>query len=152
MEVDGDEHRWSSNIGALHAQSSSIVQISLVLSDAAASLELPPVFKMAQELTFTMLVHTLRSTRDSPNSYVTILLTFLQLVLRHPEGLATLEHAMPGQTSLHSLAKDRECHPITPRVRSSVRAASYWRTGPCMGWCGLDDFLSADSGTAVRVS
>jgi len=91
MEVDGDEHRQSSDIGALHAQSPSIVQISLVLSDTVASLELPPAFKMAQELTFTMLVHTLWSTRDGPNSYVTILLTFLQPVLWHPEGLATLE-------------------------------------------------------------
>ena len=42
-----------------------------------------------------LLAHALRSTRDGPNSYVTILLTFLQMVLRHPEGLATLEHAMP---------------------------------------------------------
>jgi len=152
MEVDSDERRQSSDIGVLHAQSPSIVQISLVLSDAAASLELPPAFKIAQELTFTMLAHALQSTHDGPSSYVTILLTFLQLVLRHPEGLATLERAMPGQTSLHSLAKDHEYRPITPRARSSVRAASYWRTGRCVGWCGLDDFLSMDSGMAVRVS
>jgi len=112
MEVNSDERRRSSDIGALYAQSPSIVQIFLVLSDSAASLELPPTFKMAQELTFTMLAHALQSTCDSPNSYVTILLTFLQPVLRHPEGLATLERAMPGQTSLHSLAKDHEYRPI----------------------------------------
>ena len=80
---------------AVHAQSPSIIQVSPLLSDAAASLEPPPAFKMAQELTFTMLAHALRSTRDGPNSYVTILLTFLQTVLRHPEGLATFERAIP---------------------------------------------------------
>jgi hypothetical protein len=50
---------------------------------------------MAQELTFSMLMHALWSMRDGPNSYVTVLLTFLQTVLRHPEGLASLEHAVP---------------------------------------------------------
>jgi len=95
MEVDGDERRRSSDVEALHAQSPSVIQVSPVLSDTAASLEPPPAFKMAQELTFAMLAHALRSTRDGPNSYVTILLTFLQTVLRHPEGLATLERAIP---------------------------------------------------------
>ncbi len=61
MEVDSDsdEHRWSSDIEALHAQSPSIIQISPILSDAMASLEPPPAFKMAQELTFTMFWYTL---------------------------------------------------------------------------------------------
>jgi hypothetical protein len=95
MEVDGDERRRSSDIEAVHAQSPSIIQVSPVLSDAAASLEPPPAFKMAQELTFKMLAHALRSTRDRPNSYVTILLTFLQTVLRHPDGLAMFERAIP---------------------------------------------------------
>jgi len=49
---------------------------------------------MAQELTFTMLAHTLRSTHNGPNSYVTILLTFLLTVLQHPEGLTMLECAI----------------------------------------------------------
>jgi protein SMG6 len=34
-------------------------------------------------------------TCDGPNSYVTILLTFLQTVLRKPEGLVALERAIP---------------------------------------------------------
>ena len=42
-----------------------------------------------------MLAHTLWPTRDSPNSYATFLLTFLQTVLRHPEGLAMFERAIP---------------------------------------------------------
>ena len=50
---------------------------------------------MAQELTFTMLVRALWPTRDSQNPCVAIHLPFLQTVLRHPEGLATLERAIP---------------------------------------------------------
>jgi protein SMG6 len=87
MEVDGDERRRSSDMEALNAPGSS--------ANATASHEPPFAFKMAQELTFSMLAHALRSTRDGPNSYVTILLTFLQTVLRKPEGLASLERAIP---------------------------------------------------------
>jgi len=50
---------------------------------------------MAQEFTFTLLAHALWSTRDGPNSYVTILLTLVQTDLQHPEGLSMLEHAVP---------------------------------------------------------
>lgn len=95
MEANGDKRRQSSDIEAVHAQSLSIIQVSPVLSDTAVSLEPPPVFKMAQEFTFTMLAHALRSTRDHPNSYVMIPLTFLQMVLQQPEGLAALERAIP---------------------------------------------------------
>jgi len=77
IEVNDDERRRSSNIKALHTQSVSIIHVSPILSDAVASLEPPPMFKMAQELTFMMLAHALRSTHDGPNLYVTILLTFL---------------------------------------------------------------------------
>jgi len=87
MEVDGDERRRSSDMEGLNAQGPS--------TDATATQEPPFAFKMAQELTFSMLAHALRSTRDGPNSYVTILLTFLQTVLRKPEGLASLERAIP---------------------------------------------------------
>src|SRR6266849_7568747 len=87
MEVDGDERRRSSDMEALNAQRPS--------TDSAASQEPPFAFTMAQQLTFSMLAHALRSTRDGPNSYVTIILTFLQTVLRKPEGLASLERAIP---------------------------------------------------------
>jgi hypothetical protein len=76
MEVDGDERGRSSDMEALH----------------------PPTtepFRMAQELTFSMLAHALRSTRDGPNPYVTVLLTFLQSVLQNREDLAALERAIP---------------------------------------------------------
>ncbi|KAI0303402.1 hypothetical protein B0F90DRAFT_1911396 [Multifurca ochricompacta] len=96
MDVDGDERRRSSDQEVSNKpQGVSAIQVSPVLSDISSSLEPPPVFKMAQELTFTMLAHALRSKHDVPNPYVTILLTFLQAVLRHPEGLATLERAVP---------------------------------------------------------
>ena len=95
MEVDSDECRQSSDVEALHTQSLSAIQVSPMLSDTAASLEPPPAFKMAQELTVTVLAYALWSTCDRPNPYVTILLTFLQTVLRHPEGLAMLEHVIP---------------------------------------------------------
>jgi hypothetical protein len=68
IEVDGDKHRQSSDIEALHAQSPSAIQDSPVLSNTAASLKPPPTFKMAQEFTFTMLAHALWSTYDGPNS------------------------------------------------------------------------------------
>jgi protein SMG6 len=80
MDVDGDERRRSSDMEA---------------PDATGSQGPPFAFKMAQELTFSMLAHALRSTRDGPNQYVTILLTFLQTVLRKPEGVAFMERAIP---------------------------------------------------------
>jgi protein SMG6 len=95
MEVDGDERRRSSDLEAIHARNPSAIQVSPVLSDTVASSEPPPAFKMAQELTFTMLSHALRSKRDGPNSYVTTILTFLQTVLQHPEGLAMFERTIP---------------------------------------------------------
>jgi hypothetical protein len=83
MEVDSDEQRQSSDMEAPNAQHPS--------TDATESQEPPFAYKMAWELTFSMLAHALRSTCDSPNPYVTILLTFLQSVLRKSEGLASLE-------------------------------------------------------------
>jgi hypothetical protein len=86
MEVNGNEWRRSSDMEASNAQHPS--------TDATESQEPPFMFKMVQELTFLMLVHALRSTRDGPNPYITILLTFLQSVLWKPEGLASLERAI----------------------------------------------------------
>ncbi len=107
MEVDGDERRRSSDMEALNAQDTS--------TNAAASPQEPPfAYKMAQELTFLMLAHALRSTRDGPNSYVTVLLTFLQSVLRNPnpECLASLERAIPWTDLASFLSKG-------PRASSS---------------------------------
>jgi protein SMG6 len=107
MDVDGDEHKRSSDVEAPNPR------ISPVLSDASASTEPPPAFKMAQELTFKMLAHALRSTRDVPNPYVTILLTFLQTILRHPEGLATFERAIPWADLAAFLTRGRPHVPST---------------------------------------
>ena len=92
MEVDGDDRRRSID---MESQGASTVQASSVLSDSGATTEPPFAFKMAQELTFSMLAHALRSMRDGPNAYVTAILTFLQTVFRNPEGLAALERAIP---------------------------------------------------------
>jgi len=106
MDIDGDERRRSSEMEALNARSTS--------TNAAASQEPPFAFKMAQELTFSMLAHALRSTRDGPNCYVTVLLTFLQSVLRNPnpECLASLERAIPWKELAAFLSKG-------PRASSS---------------------------------
>ena len=95
MEVDGDERRRSSDVDPSNPQGVSAFQISPALSDALPSLEPSPSFKMAQDLTFGMLAHALRSTRDVPNPYVTIVLMFLQTIVRHPDGLSALERAIP---------------------------------------------------------
>ena len=58
-----------------------------------------------------MLAHALRSTRDRSNPYVTILLTFLQMVLQRP-GLATLKHAIPWADLAAFLTRRRKYHPI----------------------------------------
>ena len=92
MEVDGDERRRSVD---MEAQGPSTAQAFSIPSDSEASAEAPFTFKMAQELTFSMLAHALRSRRDGPNAYVTVILTFLQTVFRNPEGLAALERAIP---------------------------------------------------------
>jgi len=95
MEIDGEERRRSSDVDASNPQGISAIHISPVLSDAVPSLEPSPSFKMAQDLAFSMLAHALRSTRDVPNPYVTILFMFLQTILRHPEGFSALERAVP---------------------------------------------------------
>ena len=94
MGVDGGGRRRSSDLEVIHAQSPSIIQVFPILSDATASLELPPALKMTQNLTFTMLPHTLPSTRDDPSLYVTILLTFLQgpSASRRPHHIYALYH------------------------------------------------------------
>ena len=83
MEVNRDERRRSSDVDPSNPQGVSAIQISLALSDALPSLEPSPSFKLAQDITFGMLVHALRSTRYVPNSYVTILLMFLTFLQTH---------------------------------------------------------------------
>jgi protein SMG6 len=65
----------------------------------------PPSFKYALQLTFAMLSHVLsRPTRKaSPfagstlNPYLTVLLTFLATVLKHPPTLAVMERSIPWE-------------------------------------------------------
>ncbi|KAI0637215.1 hypothetical protein C8Q77DRAFT_554722 [Trametes polyzona] len=67
--------------------------------------ELPAALKLAMELTFTMLSHTLRHplrrtseyTADTLNPYNTIILTFLATVLRDQTARSALERAIPWE-------------------------------------------------------
>ena len=68
MKVNGDKHRWSSDIEALHIWSLSIIQVSPILSDTTASLEPPPTFRMAQELTFKMVTPNAPGNTFGPTS------------------------------------------------------------------------------------
>lgn len=65
---------------------------------------------MAQDLTFGMLTHTLWSTCNVPNLYVTILLMFLQTIIWHLEGLSALKCAIPWE----DLAVFLTCVPHVP--------------------------------------
>ncbi|KZT26039.1 hypothetical protein NEOLEDRAFT_1155924 [Neolentinus lepideus HHB14362 ss-1] len=82
---------------------------SPALSEAAASVveapELPPAFKLALQLTFSMLSHALRRPTRKPsvlqkptlNPYITIILTFLATILRHESIRIILERSVPRE-------------------------------------------------------
>src|SRR6267142_1778401 len=151
MEVDGNEHRQSSNLEAVHAQSPSVIQVLPVLSNTTASLKPPPAFKMAQELIFALLAHAFMSKCANPNSYVMILVSpYFRQSFSIQKALGHLSEPYPGQTWLHSLVVKVHKYSIIHRATNSVRAASCQRTGPSVGWCGLGSSLNVDSGTAVR--
>ena len=65
--------------------------------------EYPASFKLAAQLTFAMLSHVLKNPmrKSSPfakptlNPYMTIVLTFLATISRHPASLSTLERTIP---------------------------------------------------------
>ncbi|KAI0259632.1 hypothetical protein BC834DRAFT_846649 [Gloeopeniophorella convolvens] len=95
MDVDGEVRRKSSDAEAASPLVPNAIQVSPALSKAASALELPPAFKMAQELTFAILAHALEHTNATPNPYIAAILTFMQTTPRHPKGLAVLERAIP---------------------------------------------------------
>jgi hypothetical protein len=103
MEVDGDDWRHSSDADTLHPQGVSAILISPALSDPVPPLEPSPSFKMAEDLTFGMLAHTLRSTQDVLNPYVTILLMLLQTILWHLFPPSSMP--FPGPSSLRVLRR-----------------------------------------------
>ncbi|KAG6333998.1 hypothetical protein ID866_5081 [Astraeus odoratus] len=95
MDVDSDSPKISS--GQAH--------VSPPLSDVDLLPELPPVFKFATELAFSILSFVLRKptrkasqfSQPSLNPYLTVLLTFLATVAKHPETLSVLERSMPWE-------------------------------------------------------
>lgn len=78
---------------------------SPALSEATSTIEYPLPFKLALELTFSMFTHVLRNptrkalqfAKSTLNPYMTVLLTFLATVLKHPATLAILERSVPWE-------------------------------------------------------
>ncbi|KAJ7063093.1 hypothetical protein C8F01DRAFT_1209464 [Mycena amicta] len=79
-------------------------QTSPAMSEAEPeSSEPPAAFRLAQDLTFAMLTHVLQRpmrqsspyARSNLNPYLTVTLTFLTTVLKHPQTLAAMERAIP---------------------------------------------------------
>ena len=79
--------------------------VSPALSDADLATELPPRFKFAMQLTFSMLTFVLRHptrkasqfSKPSLNPYLTVVLTFLVTMTKHAETLSVLERSMPWE-------------------------------------------------------
>ena len=79
--------------------------VSPALSDADLTTELPPMFKFALQLTFSMLSFVLRNpTRKASqfskpclNPYITVILTFLATLSKHAETLSVLERSVPWE-------------------------------------------------------
>lgn len=77
--------------------------VSFAPPHADSTPDLPPMFKFATQLTFSMLSFVLRHptrkasqfSRSNLNSYLTIILTFLATVCKHPPTLSILERSMP---------------------------------------------------------
>lgn len=77
--------------------------VSFAPPHADSAPDLPPMFKFATQLTFSMLSFVLRHptrkasqfSRSNLNSYLTIVLTFLATVCKHPPTLSILERSMP---------------------------------------------------------
>ncbi|KAF7304708.1 PINc domain-containing protein [Mycena kentingensis (nom. inval.)] len=77
---------------------------SPAMSEVEPDLAEPPVsFRLAQELMFAMLSHVCRHpmrksnpyARSNLNPYLSITLTFLATLLKHPQSLAAMERAVP---------------------------------------------------------
>lgn len=84
---------------------SPVVAAGQAASSAPPHADLPPMFKFAMQLTFSMLSFVLRHptrkasqfSRSNLNSYLTIVLTFLATVCKHPPTLSVLERSIPWQ-------------------------------------------------------
>jgi hypothetical protein len=88
-------------------KANGILSVSPVMIHASAipieDIEPPLAFKYALQLTFDMLTYTLRSpmrkatpfSRETLNPYITILLTFLVTVLKHPAAQKAIERSVP---------------------------------------------------------
>jgi protein SMG6 len=102
MDVDGD------NISPIIQQHSP----TSLHADAADGTELPVSFKLALQLTFAMLTHVLHNptrkasqfARPNLNPYLTVVLTFLATMLKHPATLGVLERTVPWEALAQFMA------------------------------------------------
>jgi protein SMG6 len=85
---------------------------AISLPDAADNSELPTSFRLALHVTFAMLTHVLQRptrkaspfARSTLNPYLTIMLTFLTTMLKHPATLETLQRSVPWAALAQFLA------------------------------------------------
>ncbi|KAJ7602470.1 hypothetical protein FB45DRAFT_1072964 [Roridomyces roridus] len=84
-------------------QDGVLQQTSPAMSEAEADAQAPAAFRLALQLLFAMLTHTLRRptrkssqfARSTLNPYLTVALTFLATVFRHPASLTAVERDVP---------------------------------------------------------
>jgi protein SMG6 len=101
MDVDGVSEQRRSLDGPAGSTSPAISEAQVNQENAPAS------FTLALELTFSMLSHAIDHLADSfsyrgggtgrpvPNAYITVILTFLATLLKHPGALAVMEKMVP---------------------------------------------------------
>jgi hypothetical protein len=97
-----------------------------------------------------MLAHALGSMRDGQNPHATALLTFLQSVLRNPEGLTALERAIPWTDLAAFLSQGHEYRRKAYKATSWSRKVSSWRTRRSAEWLGTGDSLSTGMTTTIN--
>ncbi|EAU88181.2 hypothetical protein CC1G_03853 [Coprinopsis cinerea okayama7 len=90
MEIDGED---------------KLTKSPILLMNGPDGLEQPAGLSYALQLTFAMLTHVLRRphrqasqfSRPTLNPYLTVILTFLATILKHPAALEVLERSIPWQ-------------------------------------------------------
>ncbi|EMD38637.1 hypothetical protein CERSUDRAFT_64887 [Gelatoporia subvermispora B] len=110
MDVDDQDGDMVEGAGAGSHVRASAANGSPMLTDAVptasrSEVELPPALRLSMQLTFSILVHALRTpqrrtsivTGSTLNPYITITLTFLATVLKDRQALRALERAIPWQ-------------------------------------------------------
>ncbi|PFH52354.1 hypothetical protein AMATHDRAFT_74154 [Amanita thiersii Skay4041] len=117
MEVDEDQQipreLKASPFSAAEQTHKTSVNIRSSATDVLNHAELPTSFLLALQLTFSMLTHVLRHpllkssafAHADVNPYLTVVLTFLVTILKHPTTLQIIEKAVPWEELATFFAK-----------------------------------------------